>query len=143
MPTKPAVTGKTVTPAAMPTVVSGKTGMSHKTIVPAVMVEPVMVEPVMVEPVMVEADMVEAVTVEAVTVEAVTVEEDVPVMVEAATPVREAQAAIIRSIVAVMLVGATGQGKYHAGQERYNTPHHCARIHRSCRSFTDRLLIRS
>jgi hypothetical protein len=75
MPAEPAVTSQTVTPAAMPTVVSGKTGMPHKTVVPAIMVEAVMVE-------------------------AVIVEEDVPVMVEAATPVREGPAAIIRSIVA-------------------------------------------
>jgi hypothetical protein len=69
--------------------------MPHKTVVPAIMVEAVMVEAVMVEAVMVEAVMVEAVM-----VEAVIVEEDVPVMVEAATPVREGPAAIIRSIVA-------------------------------------------
>jgi hypothetical protein len=56
-----AVTGKSVAPAAMPTVVSGKTGRPHKTVVPAVMVE------------------------------ALTVEGGDPVMVEAATPVPKAQ----------------------------------------------------
>jgi hypothetical protein len=113
MRAEPPVTGQTVTPAAMPTVMSGKAGMPHKTVVPAVMSEPVVVEAVMIEATMVEA-----------------------VMVEAATPVPETPPIVIISIVA-MPVGASGQGKNHADQERYKPPHRCAAIHRNLCSIAD------
>jgi hypothetical protein len=81
--------------------------MPHNTVVPAMMVE-----------VMVEA------------MEAVTVQEDGPVMGKAATAFPEGPRIVIRSLVGVVMVGASRQGKNRAGQERYNPPHHSAGTHR-------------
>jgi hypothetical protein len=98
----PAVTCNPVAPAA----VSDVPGMPHRTVVPAVMVEM----------------MVEAM--------AVTVREDDPVVGKAATALPEGPRTVIRSPVGVVMVGASRQGKYRAGQEKYNLPHHSAGTHR-------------
>jgi hypothetical protein len=116
-PTMPAVSSVTAKVVTCKTV-TAKTSMPHKTVVPAIMVE-AMVE------VMVEA------------MEAVTVQEDDPVVGKAATAVPVGPRPVIRSLVGVLMVGASRQGKNRAGQERYNPPHHSAGTHRGLRSVAD------
>jgi hypothetical protein len=108
-----AVPAKAMPAKAMPAkAMPAKPGMSHKTVVPeAVTVE----EPVMPH----ETEPVKTV-----------VEEAVP----AATPVPETPPIVIISIVAIP-VGASGQGKNNADQERYGMAHHSAAIHRSLLSL--------